>query len=460
MNTRSRMSKARAAGVSARGAVAAATIAAGAAWTTQAVAVAPEVERWESTADVPVYFVRAPEIPMIDVRIVFDAGSTRDGDHPGLAELVARTLDDATESRDSGDLARHLEDTGARLSVSASRESAAINLRTLTDEAVRDQAIETFIEVLREPAFREDALQRELGRMRQGLQAQKQSASARAERALYEAMYGDHPYGSPPDGTPESLEALAGDAGREQVVDFHGRYYVAANAAVAIVGDVERSEAEAIAERVLDALPTGEKADPLPEVDKEPERHEVRINMDSAQTAILMGTPMLARGEDGEYPMRIVDQAFGGSGLVSRLHQAMREDRGLSYSTSAGLRLGSIRSPWVVRTTVSAERTEEALTVLEDEVRKLVADGLTDDEIEASQRHLTGAFPLALSSNAALIGQLSVLARHGLPPDHLDQYVPRIEAVDSDAIRQTLQSRIDPDRMVRVLVGPGVEDDG
>lgn len=421
-----------------------------------ATAAAPAVERWDSAADAPVYYVHAPGIPMVDVHLTFDAGSTRDGDNPGLAELVSRTVDDATVQRSPGELARRLEDSGARVEASASRESASVSLRSLTEPEALDTALQTFEEILETPAFREASVERELERMRQALQAERQSASAIAERELYRAMYGDHPYGSPPSGTREALERL----GRDDVVAFHERHYVAENVGVAIVGDVERERAEAIARRVVEALPRGEAPEPLPEVPAEPATEEVRIDFPAAQTAVYFGAPVVARGDDAEFPFRVVDQAMGGAGLTSRLHQAMREERGLSYATSSRLRLGSIRSPWVVQSTVHAERAEEAVEVLYGEIERLARDGLDDDEIERTIRHLTGSFPLALASNASLVRQLSVLARHRLPEDHLDQYIPRVEAVDAEAIRRSLDERLDPERMVRVLVGPDVEREG
>ncbi len=419
--------------------------------------VAPEVQRWQARAGAPVYFVEAHEVPMVDVAVVFDAGSARDGDTPGVARLTARTLDQGADGMDAGTLARRLEDTGARLSTSVDRSQARVHLRSLSEEAPLAEATALFRQVLAEPTFKEAAIERERQQMQQALRTRRQSASRVAERALYEAMYGEHPYATPPAGTEEGLAAL--DPGR--VAAFHEAHYVAANAGIAIVGDLERAEAEALATRVLDALPAGEPAPALPEPPAEPVEDEIRIDFPATQTAIAMGLPAIARGEEAlEYPLRVADQVLGGGGLVSRLFRAMREERGLSYSTASRLHVEPVRGPWIVRSSVKAERTEEALSVLRSEIRRLAQEGLDETEVDDAVRHLTGSFPLALASNSGLLRQLSAMAAHRLPADHLARYIPRMEAVDPAAVRRALDARLDPERMATVIVGPDVEATG
>src|SRR5690606_25528682 len=52
------------------------------------------IEHWRTSNGVPVYFVRADAIPMLDVRILFDAGGRRDpADRKGVASMVGRLLD-------------------------------------------------------------------------------------------------------------------------------------------------------------------------------------------------------------------------------------------------------------------------------------------------------------------------------------------------------------------------------
>ncbi len=415
---------------------------------------APEITRWEVDGGADAYFAERPSLPIVDIQLVLDAGSARDGEHPGLAELVARTLDAGTAELGADELARRLEDTGARLSTAVERDHARVHLRSLARPAGLDEAVALLERLLEAPAFRGEAVRREREGQLQEIRAERQSAAAIAERALFRSMYGDHPYASPPLGT----DAAVADLGPEQVAAFYERYYVAANASVAIVGDLEPERARALAERLTGALAPGEPAADLPPAPERPARREVRIDFPAAQTALYMGQPAIARGETAlEYPLRVADQALGGAGMVSRLFRTMREERGLSYSTGSQFRVLRARGPWVVHSQVEAEHAAEARRVLRDEIERLDAEGLDAEGVDKAVRQLTGAFPLALASNAALSRELATMAAYGLPGDHLARYTPRMEAVEPADVRKALDARLDPERMATVVVGPDVE---
>lgn len=145
---------------------------------------------------------------------------------------------------------------------------------------------------------------------------------------------------------------------------------------------------------------------------------------------------------------------LGGSGLTSILAERMREDRGLSYSSSSRLSTGARRGRFQMATQVRNDALGEALEVLRGSFAELRDEGPTDERMEASRRNITGSFPLQLDSNRDLLGYVSSIGFHDLPHDYLQQFVDRIEGMDKQAVRQALQDQLDPERMVTVLVGP------
>ncbi|MDX1595301.1 MAG: pitrilysin family protein, partial [Gammaproteobacteria bacterium] len=223
-------------------------------------AATPQIQEWTTANGSRVLFIAADALPMVDVQVVFDAGSARDGSAYGLAQLTSALLDEGAGDHDADAVAATFEGLGARFSQGADRDTASVSLRSLTEPGLLEPAVEMFATVLAEPTFPAEAFARERDRMRIALQAVQQSPGDLASRAFYRAVYGDHPYGNPPGGTEESLDALT----REQVAAFFASRYVARNAVVAIVGDLDRAGAEALAERITAGLARGEKAPPLP----------------------------------------------------------------------------------------------------------------------------------------------------------------------------------------------------
>ncbi|MFQ5488030.1 MAG: M16 family metallopeptidase, partial [Gammaproteobacteria bacterium] len=233
---------------------------------------APAIQHWTTANGARVYYVHAPELPMVDIQFIFDGGSARDGDHPGVALLTNALLDQGAGELDADAIAGRLEGVGARLSTSAHRDMAIIGLRSLTDEALLQPALEVLELILGQPRFPASALERERKRMLVALQAKAQDPGDIAQKAFFRALYGKHPYATPSLGTEQSLRALS----RDDVSAHHRRYYVAHNAVVAVVGALPRAQVEALVEKLAAVLPAGDKAPPLPPVpplNKAVERH-------------------------------------------------------------------------------------------------------------------------------------------------------------------------------------------
>jgi zinc protease len=409
----------------------------------------PAIQTWYTGNGARVLFVPAPELPMVDVEISFDAGSARDGGASGLSQLTASLLNEGAGGLSADQLAARLEGLGAQLGIDSGRDAAQVSLRSLSDPAVLQPAVELFAKVVAEPAFGEAAFRRVLEQMRVSLRHDLQSPSGVAQRAFYRAVFGDHPYATPPGGTEESLSKLT----REQVRAFHRRYYVARNAVVAIVGDLRRDVAEALAERVAGGLPAGEAPPPLPPVKHLGEARTVRIKHPSKQSHVLMGQPGMHRGDPDYFALYLANHILGGGGLVSRLSDEVREKRGLSYSIYSYFAPMRRNGPFVVGLQTRNDQVGEAIRVVRETVEKYRASGPDEEEYKAHRDNVTGGFPLRIDSNRKILGYLSMIGLYGLPLDYLDTFVGRIEALDREGVAEAFRRRVDPARWVTVIVG-------
>jgi len=402
-----------------------------------AVNATPEIQTWQTENGAKVLFVPATEIPMLDVRIVFDAGSARDD---GLSGLAGKT---------SQQIAEDFESVGAQIDNDAMRDMGLIGVRSLTESRYLSPAIETLKQVLTQPDFPEKAYQRELNRMKVAVKAQQQSPAALASEAFYKAIYGNHPYASPVSGTEESLERMTLD----DVKAFYKKYYVAKNATVAIVGNVERWQAEEIAKALLSALPAGEKAPALPPVQALTEAKKVVIDYPSTQTHIYVGQTGIKRGDEDYFTLYVANHPFGGSGFASRLVEVIREQHGLAYSVSSYFLPMREAGPFAMSMQTKTEQTEQALALLDQELVKYVKNGPGKDELAASMSNITGSFPLNIDSNSKLLNYIAMIGFYDLPTDYLDNFISNMKAVDVKMINDALHRRIHPDRMVTVVVG-------
>ena len=416
-------------------------------WPTFAAA-GPKIESWQTPNGARVLFVAAPELPMVDVRVVFDAGSARDGARPGLAALANELLTEGAGPWSADELAARVEAVGASLGSDSLRDMAYVSVRSLTEPKALDVAVETLAAVVAAPRFEAGDIERLRNARLVSLRQQEQSAGSVASKAFYRTLYGDHPYASDPDGTSESVTAIT----REALQEFHRRYYVARNAVVAIVGALDRAQAEALAQRVTAPLPAGERPGTVSEP-RAPAPGEHPVTFPSTQTHIYLGQLGMARDDPDYFPLLVGNHVLGSSGLVSLLGEEVRNKRGLSYSVYSGLLPMRQTGPFMAVAQTKNSQTAEALAVIRQTIADFVKDGPTAKKLDEAKRNLTGGFPLRIASNGKIVEQLAVIGFYDYPLDWLDTYVAKVDAVTVEQVRDAFRRRIDPNRAIVVVVG-------
>jgi zinc protease len=415
----------------------------------QTVFAIPQIQHWQTTNGANVYFVAAPDLPMLDVEVVFDAGSARDGNKPGLSMLTNGLLKEGAANLSADQLAEKLDDLGAKISASVENDMASVKLRSLTKPKLLQPALELLELILTKPSF--DAVSFE--RLRQqtiiSLKYQQQVASSIAEKAFYSAVFGNHPYAQLSNGTIEGVSGLTLD----DLKQFYKRYYLANNATISIVGALNRKAAENLANEIVKQLPSGKLPAPLSEVAALTKSETIKINHPSTQTKILIGQPGVARGVHDYFALYVGNYILGGSGLVSRLAEEVREKRGLAYSTYSYFLPLKVSGPFIASVATGNKTVDEALKVVQNTIRDFIENGPTEKELKKAKQGITGGFPLKIKSNSDIIAYLSVIGYYKLPLDYLHKFNDNVEAVTVEQIKAAFQQRLDLDKMVTIMVG-------
>jgi zinc protease len=417
---------------------------------TAALASPLKIEHWTLANGAHVHLVEAHDLPMVQLRVVFDAGAARDPrGRSGVALLTSGMLEEGTGALSADDIARRFEDLGAEFGAAAERDMATVDLRSLSDPKLLEPALDLFAQILASPSFPHDALERERARLLVALARDAQSPGTIATRAFYRELYGEHPYAADPQGEDTSIKAIT----RDDLVGHHKRYYVGKNAHLVIVGDVTKRDARKIAEHILGKLPAGEPAPALPAVPALDKARERRIDFPATQSHVFLGQPGMTRDDPDYFPLYVGNYILGGGGLVSRLSDEVREKRGLSYSVYSYFLPMRVSGPFVMGLQTKNTQRAEAITLIRKVLEDFVKNGPTDKELEAAKKHITGGFPLRIDSNRKIADNLAVIAFYDLPLTWLDDYIKRVEAVTSEQIRDAFRRRVHPDKLVDVVVG-------
>ena len=347
----------------------------------------PDIQQWTLNNGARVLFVESHELPMLRVSLVFDAGSSRDiRGKEGQALLTNHLLDEGAGNLSADDIATRLEGLGAELNTNVGLDMTTVGIRSLSDKAQLEPALDVLKMLITEPVFPEASLERERGRLLVGLQRSEQSPGDVADKLFNRLVFGSHPYARPSSGDKKSVKAIT----RNDLVQFHRQYYVGANTVVVIVGDVKKSGAKRIAKHLVGGLPAGSAAPALAKVKDLRSAITKRIRFPSSQTHILTGLPGVRRGDPDYFPLYVGNYTLGGGGLISRLSQEIREKRGLSYSTYSYFWPLRNKGPFTMGVQTRNSQAGQALKVMRQTLKDYLRTGPSEKELTAAKKNITG----------------------------------------------------------------------
>lgn len=406
-----------------------------------------QIQHWQAKKEIPVFFVERKEIPIIEISVMFHAGSCYDNKLLGIANLTNELIDQGTENFTLREIAEGFESVGAQFYKAVDRDKAEIGFRSLSQPNYFKKALLYFEEILNRPTFPENAFIRLKNLILSAINYQQQMPDLVAKNSFYTNVYGHHPYAHSVLGTEKSVTQLT----LENVKKFYHEYYVSSNATITIVGNLSRKQAEKIANRLVKNLQTGKLAQ-LPFSPIEPLAKEIIIPFPSQQTHILIGQAGVTY--DANYlPIMVGNQILGGSTTTSRLFKVIREKQGLAYtatSASTGMLEGG---PLIIIMQTRNQEAKKALTLALNILDEFLTEGPTKKELTAIKNKIINSFPFTLSSNQDIAEHLQKIAFYNLPLDYLDCFPEQIAAVNKHQILKSFQQVLPLHNMTKVMVG-------
>lgn len=410
-----------------------------------------DIQTWQTAEGAKVLFVEAHELPMFDMRLTFAAGSSQDQNLPGVAVLTNAMLNEGVKGKDVTAIAQGFEGLGADFSNGAYRDMAVASIRSLSATDKREPALKLFSEVMGKPTFPADSLTRIKNQLLASFEYKKQNPGSLAGEELFKRLYGNHPYGHPSEGTAESIKPIT----LAQLKAFHAKAYAAGNAVIALVGDLSRDEAQAIAAQVSASLPKGPALAKLP-TPAEPKAGETHIEFPSKQTHLMLAQLGIKRNDPDYAALSLGNSVLGGGGFGSRLMTEVREKRGLTYGVSSGFTPMQTQGPFMIGLQTRAELSENTLKLVQDIVRDFLANGPTQKELDDAKRELAGSFPLTAASNSSIVAQLGAIGFYDLPLTFLEDFMTQSQSVTVEQVKEVMNKHLSADKMVIVTAGPTV----
>jgi len=414
-----------------------------------------KIQQWQTASGSEVYFVENHDLPIVDISVNFAAGSARDTvEKSGVAGITRYLMTLGAAGMTDEKIANKMADIGAILGGDFDADRAGFKLRTLSSEREKTQALDVFSKVLQQPDFPEAVLEREKARIISSLQESATQPESISSKAFMTALYGSHPYSLDDSGEVDTVAKIR----RDDLQSFYKQYYGAKGAVVAIIGDLTREQAAAIADNVTSGLPKATSVNPIPAVSLPMQPVEKRIAHPASQSHILLGYPGIKRGDPDLFPLYIGNYILGGGGFVSRLTEEVREKRGLVYSVYSYFMPMAESGPFQIGLQTKKDQAEDALKLVKETLANFIRDGITEKELKAAKANIIGGFPMRIDSNGKILDYLAMIGFYKLPLNYLDEYNRNVEKVTVAQIKDAFSRRLKPENFVTIIVGdPGAK---
>ncbi|AJE45164.1 M16 family metallopeptidase [Celeribacter indicus] len=407
---------------------------------------AVEVQEVETPGGIKAWLVEEHSIPFTALEIRFRGGTSLDREGKrGEITLMMATLEEGAGDMDAQDFAAARDALAASFDFDARMDSVSISARFLSEN--RDEALALLRKAIMEPRFDQTAVDRVRGQVQSILRSQANDPQDIASTSFYSAVFPGHPYGTNDTGTPESVAGLT----REDMIEAKARAMVRDRAYVGAVGDITAEELSSLLDDLLGGLP--ETGPDLPErVEPELSGEVTVVPFATPQSVVLFGQKGLTRDHPDFIPAYIANEILGG-GPDSRLMSEVREKRGLTYGIGSYLVPFDHSELLLGQFSSGNASVAQAIEVVKAEWRKIVEEGISEEELADAKTYLTGAYPLRFDGNGPIASILVDMQMDGLSRDYIAERNDMVNAVTLEEINRVARELYDPDRLSFVVVG-------
>jgi predicted Zn-dependent peptidase len=415
----------------------------------------PKAERVMLECGMPVYLLRDPELPIINMTAMIRTGSVYEpATQTGLAGMVGTVM----RSGGAGGITPEQMDDELEFMASSVESGIGADMGTVSLTSLKknfSRTLQIFNQVLLHPDFSEKRLEIFRRQVIESLRRQNDDPKEIAGREINRAIYAGHPLGDIT--TFASINAIT----RQDVLDFHRRFYRLDNMILAVSGDFDR---QALLKELNSVFKAEKDRTPLvlPEVPQPQAQLQGEVlygKKDVNQTVIRMGHLGLSKDSPDIYAVRLLDYILGGS-FTSRLTMEIRTNQGLAYNVGSHFDIGRrFTGSFTAETETKAESTIKAISLMKKIIAGITKEPVSDAELNAAREYILNSFMFGFTSPASIVTQRARLEYYGYPDGYLERYRDNIAKVTKMDILRAARTYLHPDAFKLVIIGDAAKFD-
>ena len=355
----------------------------------------------------------------------------------GISHFIEHTVFKGTRRRTALEIAIETDRLGGNLDAFTTHEETGFAIKVIDDRV--EQAFDLIADILTNPRFDEADLKSEQRVIIEEMKMIDDSPEEYLGEIFSEGFFPDHPLGMSIAGTPKTVRSFNHEVTRR----YHEETFNAGNLVITAAGNVEHSKIAELSSQRFDAdapefgNPQSATRLSSPKSIRTPQLAApiiIKHNPNLEQAHLVIATPLVAATDARRYAADVMANIIGG-GTSSRLWQKVREERGLAYSVGASSLSYQDCGMFSIFAATSPEQTGEVVDLCIAEMRGVVSDGVTSDELDLAKQQSVASILLSLEDSA---GRAATLAQsemtHGRQIS-VEETLAKLDAVTAEEIQ-------------------------
>ena len=413
----------------------------------------PNVQRATLSNGLSVMLAQRSTVPMVEFRMVFDAGYAADQyATPGTASLTLNMIDEGTKTRNALQISDELAMLGTNLSTGSNLDQSSVSMSVL--KARFDESLELFADVILNPSFPEEDFKRLKAQQLVSIRQEKNSPVQMAIRTLPKFFYGeDHAYGNPLTGS--GYESTVSALTIEDLKSFYADWFKPNNATFIAVGDISMNELTAKLEATFKKWRSGEVPKKNLATVGRPNKNIIYLidKPESPQSVIMAGHLISPYGEQNEVAVNMMNTIIGGE-FTSRINMNLRENKGWAYGAQSLIFDAKGQRPYLIYAPVQSDKTAPSMKEVIKELRAYITDTpATSEEFEKSRRNEVLSLPGQWETLNSIEGSVNNMLRYNLVDNYYQTYAEAVKNLKLSEIHTSSKNTIKPDEITWMVVG-------
>jgi zinc protease len=395
-----------------------------------------------------VYIAEDHRLPLVSFGVFYPGGRLYESPkNAGITELMLRTAVRGTQRFNSEDIARRLENVGARIDIVNEADFFGYIVDGLSGKM--DQALEILMEVLQQPAFQDEEIEKEKTLQLARIKSLREDNVAFPVSLFMQGLFGEHAYARPSTGTDASIQAVT----KEDLQAWFKTNQRPLVPTIIIAGDTNGTGLIAPIADVLtnEDLHEREIAS-LPAPNLKPETKETAENVSRQQTALVYGFPGVTRSGNDRYPLLVLENIV--SGLGGRFFDAIREKQGLAYTVRTRNAFYSKSGAIYTYVAFSPENEAKVKELLQSEIDRLRKNGVTSDELKKSIAYSIGEHEIGMQTHRGLVLEYARSVYSGEGVQGVGNFGRLVGNVTADQVKKAAETYLDS-KLLRIGIVRG-----